>query len=201
MMSQRSKDNEITEVHKQIEVSIVSELALYKDEDGKPLPHMEVHVLRSICQFAALGLSPQRIANNVGIPTNRVRIILAAKSAQVEIKKLSEQVWEFDKKKAFERMAPEAADKVLKLMRSDTVKDTVQLEACKVILDRAYGKPIQQIEQTTTLIKDVLIKLQEKNREEVEEAKIVPEDKESLPSNSVSKENEDKDPLEDILMK
>lgn len=177
------------------------ELAAMKDNEGKAIPSMHKHVLRAICQMAAFNLSPQRIANNCGIPTQRVKKVLQSISVQREIARLQTELYSVDTAKMFKRMVPEAANTVFGLM-SHGDKDSTRVEAAKVILDRALGKPTQTIEQTTTLIKDVLTRLNGVTpHNDVEDAEIVPTPKpvDAIEDASLVDPGAFKDDLEDLL--
>ena len=172
------------------------ELSAILDDTGKPLPKTEKHVLRAICQMAAFSLSNQRIANNIGLPRKRVDNILKSISVQREIQRLQTELYERDATKMFKRMLPHAANTIYGLIdKAD--KDSTRVEAAKVILDRALGKPTQTIEQTTTLISDVLKKLNTVPSEVVNDAFIIPELKK--PEVKAPDPAAVKDPLEDIL--
>lgn len=173
------------------------ELAEILDESGKPLPHQERHVLRAICQMAAFSMAPQKMANNIGLPTHRIKNILKSVSVQREISRLQTELYERDAVKMFKRMLPHAANTIYGLI-DNADKDSTRVEAAKVILDRALGKPTQTIEQTTTLIKDVLTRLNNTASTTIEDAQIVPDaapDKEQKPMPA----SEHSDPLEEIL--
>lgn len=152
-----------------------AEIAAFKDKDGKAVPGEYAHVLRAICQMSAFNLSPQRIANNCGMPTERVKRVLMAPSVQREISRLQTELYSVDTAKMFKRMVPEAANTVFGLMGHGD-KDSVRVEAAKVILDRALGKPTQTIEQTTTLIKEVFSQLNglKSDKAQATDAEIVP---------------------------
>lgn len=176
------------------------ELAGILDDNGKPLPNTERHVLRAICVMASFSLSPQRIGNNVGLPSRRISNILKSVSVQREIARLQTELYERDATKLFKRMMPHAANTIFGLI-DNAEKDSVRLEAAKSILDRALGKPTQEITQTTTLISDVLKKLNDVKVDKIEDAVLIPDVKEeqrSALSQLVSKE-EASDPLEQIL--
>lgn len=173
------------------------ELAEILDDSGKPLPHQERHVLRAICQMAAFSMAPQKMANNIGLPTHRIKNILKSVSVQREISRLQTELYERDAVKMFKRMLPHAANTIYGLI-DNADKDSTRVEAAKVILDRALGKPTQTIEQTTTLIKDVLTRLNNTASTTIEDAQIVPDaapDKEQKPMPA----SEHSDPLEEIL--
>ena len=179
---------------------ILKELATLADESGKPIPPQERHILRAIAQLAAFNLSPQQIANNVGIPTARVKGILKSVSMQREIQRLQEELYGHDATKLFKRMVPKAANKIYELI-SDADKDSSKIEAAKVVLDRAFGKPMQEITQTTTLISQVLKKLNTLPISEIEDAQLVPAlSEEKTPKSADLSADVAMDPLEQILM-
>ena len=183
--------------------AIEKELKDIRGADGRILPGYQYHVLKMVCQLTAFGVSPQRIANNIGIPSRNVKLLMRSVSMQREVARLQTEIWK-DNKKAFNELLPEAINTTAKLMRSKTTKDSTRIEAAKVIMDRSLGKPTQYIEQSTSLIKEVLLKL---NKEDISDAQLVENDfdKELLENNekvqeAVRKADSEVDPLEEILM-
>jgi len=181
-----------TEHRKRRILEIEQDLKNYKNQDGSVLPEYNQAIIQMICQLAAFAVPPQKIANKIGIPGRNVKLILSAVSIKREVYRLQEDLFK-ESKQVFQQMLPDAVDITYKIMRSPKSKEASRIEAAKMIMDRALGKPVQHIEQSTTLLKDVLQQLNVRN-ETIEEASIVPE------ASSPEVKTEASDPLDEILL-
>lgn len=120
--------------------------------------------LRAVYHLAALGLSPLEIERQINIPTARIKRMLSGPTAKMEVARLQDALFMRDSKKVFMAMLPKATTTVFKLMKDKNEKGSTRLEAAKTLMDRALGKPLQQIEQTGNGIKELYEQLDDLNR-------------------------------------
>lgn len=59
-------------------------------------------------------------------------------------------------KEAFRAASPRAVEVLKSIMDNDDAKDSDRVRAAEVLLDRAYGKPVQQIDANVTENKPIL---------------------------------------------
>ncbi len=60
---------------------------------------------------------------------------------------------ELDLIQACRKKAPEALEKLLELMDSDN--DSIAIKACISILDRGYGRPREQADEVSTILRNL----------------------------------------------
>lgn len=134
---------------------------------------------KAMCHLAALGYNKSEIARNLGLNNSTVSVFLKATSVKKEIARIQTQFWSRDNKKLFQTMLPRAVTTVYNLMCSRKVKDQTRLDAAKTLLDRALGKPVQEIEHSGNLISQVLTELDKTQQateiksEVIEDAQII----------------------------
>lgn len=139
--------------------------------------------------MSALGLSRKQIATNLGISPERVSAICSSASGKAFISQIQKEMYFNDPQKMFLRMVPEAAKTVFKIMRDKEEKGSTRISAADVILDRALGKPKQEIQHEGSLIKELFSRLDQEKEQPVIEVKAEQVEEVIDPLDSWAKEN------------
>jgi predicted transcriptional regulator len=114
---------------------------------------------RAICHMAALGIKVNKIAQTMGINPSRVSTILNSPKGREMVQEIQTEFFTNDPAAVFRAMAPKAARVVYKIMNTVEEKGSTRLAAASTILDRAYGKPQQEIKHEGSLVKDLFAQL------------------------------------------
>jgi hypothetical protein len=164
-----------------------------KKSDDRNLPYASDHVLRGVIHLAALSIPEPMISRSLMIPLGRVKSMLASISVKQEVERIQVEHYQRDAQKMFGRLVPAAVNNIFDLMANLSHKESTRLDAAKYIVDRALGKPKEQMEVKTDLLADVFSQLHKKNQEapKAMEAEFT----------SVDDALEAKDPLEKLLGK
>lgn len=113
----------------------------------------------AICHLAALGHKAKFIASSLDMNPSSVSSILNTPEAKEMVKGLQTKMYMTDPTAMFRAMAPRAARTVDRIMRDTSVKPNTRLAAASEILDRAYGKPTQEVKHEGSLLKDLFQRL------------------------------------------
>lgn len=165
------------------------------DATERGLAFISDHVVRAVVHMAALGLADRVISKNLGIPMNRVKMILNSNSVKAEIERLQFDYFRKDAETMFKRLVPAAVQQIYKVMTKAATKDAQRLDASKYVVDRAFGKPKETIEQKTDILAQVYSAL---NNPEKFSSQSEPIDAE-FESVEENAEEQESDPLESIL--
>lgn len=136
-----------------------------------PKEHNHVHNL--IVQLAAVGTSNNNIAEAVGLTPSRISIILSQPEMKSKIAKVQEQYWGSNADKRFKHLLPKAID-VAERVLNESSDDKLQVDVAFRLMDRALGKPKQEVAVTGNLLSELMSRLdnQEQMREVIELNKL-----------------------------
>lgn len=133
------------------------------------IPHLEWDAVRNdlkpiqgvICHLAALAMSEDDIAQITGTSPEFVKSSTKTLVGKAEIQRIQDQVWGDDFKKIIKAIIPMAIQTAFQAMVDPKTKTQTKVDAAFKFMDRAMGKPTQQIEINDNLIRSVFEKLDE----------------------------------------
>lgn len=114
-----------------------------------------------ILYLAAMGHNASRIADEMGMSLQSVSKILQSDRGQFRIAELQHHLYGKSIKKRFQSLASKAADVVENVLDDQNAKANIRLKAADMILDRAFGKPKQTIDQNVTNNQSIFEKIDE----------------------------------------
>lgn len=134
---------------------------------------------RAICHMAALGIKTNKIAQTMALSAPRVSAILNSPEARELVKEIQAEFFTAEPQAVFRSMAPKAARVIYRIMGNSEEKGSTRLAAASAILDRAYGKPQQEIKHEGSLVKELFAQLDHERKtintvsREVTDAEVV----------------------------
>lgn len=175
----------------------------YDGKVTKPLPsgdlqvdskNMHEYQLKVVMYLAALGVPLSTINRKTGIAKSSIHALLKNPKMQVEIEKIQRDLFLKDPQKWFDYILKDAIEVSYRMMKSKKVKDSVKADIAFKFMDRALGKPKQEIETTNNIMKSVIVELDNRKRKTVENDEIVvnTEGKEIQVTSSSQEEKKDK---------
>ena len=117
------------------------------------------HTHDLICHMAAQGATAREICENLGYTDARMSIILNSPKVKARIKELQDQFWGGNAEKKFKNLLGDAITTIEEVMTNVQEKGATRIAAAGMILDRAIGKPLQQVEVRGSLLAEVMGKL------------------------------------------
>ena len=138
-----------------------SEIVAYKGTPGTPTDFKarDKHRAKLICYLKAIGFKNKDIAASIGGSISEVLRVLKSKSAQQEIDRIQQEIFVTEPAKMFESILPQAVRIAVNAMMSRKTKTSVRVDAAFKFMDRALGKPNQQVEVSHNLLKDLIQKM------------------------------------------
>lgn len=115
----------------------------------------------AIANMIALGMSQSKTAEKLGISPSRISILLTDPEVKALIKKRQNELYATDPTVLFKQMAPAAAKTLRRIAMSSAEKGSARVSAATAILDRAYGKPKQEVSHDAGNIMDLFRALDE----------------------------------------
>lgn len=119
----------------------------------------------AMIRMAAIGYTKKQIAKDLNLSETRVYHILSSSGAKREIERIQNEFFFNEPQKAFKARLPKAFKAIDRLL-SPKAKESSQLLASKEVFDRAMGKSVQPVEHTGSAIKELLMAMDKKNRQE-----------------------------------
>lgn len=166
---------------------------------------------QAIAYMLATGLSNAEIARQLGMSSNRIHQIARTRRMAHEVKAIQWKMYGETPAKRFNAILPKAIEVAEALMHDDMVKPQTRADVAFKFMDRALGKPKQEVELSGSLIRNLLEELDGKTIEipksEIEEAivnQIENPNEELSPQQEEALENSikaDDSTLEDIFKK
>lgn len=114
---------------------------------------------KAILHLAAVAATPKEISEHLGIPRSTVTQILNAVSAKEEIERIQAEIFGFDQAKVFKSILPKAVNVALGIMMDENAKEAIKADVAFKFMDRALGKPVQEIKQETAGLREIFEKL------------------------------------------
>jgi len=124
----------------------------HTEEALKPLEGIIVHL-------GAMAMEPVHIAATVGKSTVYVNQVLNSRVGQFEIRRIQDEIWGMDFKKLIHKLVPLAIQTAVQAMLDPKTKASTRVEAAFKFMDRAMGKPIQQVQLENNLLRSMYEKL------------------------------------------
>lgn len=156
--------------HKEVQDSKI--ISAFKGEPRSPVgtPSKEKYRRKVICYLKAIGFRNKDIKNTLNCSLAEVYKTLKSESAQEEIERIQREIFVTEPAKMFEAILPEAVKVAVSAMMSKKVNTSIRVDAAFKFMDRALGKPSQQVEVSHNLIKDLIQKMDQTGPEPAIEA-------------------------------
>lgn len=137
------------------------EISAYKGTPGLPTEFKarDKHRAKLICYLKAIGFKNKDIAASIAGTSDEVYRVLKSQSAQQEIDRIQQEIFVAQPAKMFESILPQAVRIAVNAMMSRKTKTSVRVDAAFKFMDRALGKPSQQVEVSHNLLKDLIQKM------------------------------------------
>jgi len=173
---------------------------LEQDEEEKEINPLHLKKLSDKHKFIAIliaqGYSQRSIAREMNYTESRISLIVNSPIFQEEVQKHRELMFdELTLDSNFKRIAPVAARVAEDIMLDGGARQSLKADIAFKFLDRALGKPKQQIEHTGSVLREMLEILQkEENKKTID---VTPEEKDMVeaelvsPSTASTKEEKD----------
>jgi hypothetical protein len=139
----------------------------------KKLSHR--HML--IAQFLAAGWRQKDICEKMQITQSRLSMIANSELMKQEVKRVREvQFHASGLQQTLDTLAPAAVQVLGDLVTDPKARGAHKLKAAQEILDRTKGKPLQQVEHSGSLVKDMFqyITMQDQKEKEIQQPKPLP---------------------------
>lgn len=120
---------------------------------------------RLIIYFKALGLKNKDIATQLGVSAETVGRTLRSPVAQEELARVQQEIIFKQPIEMFRTLLPAAVKVVAEIMMSKRASSGTRLVAAEKIMDRALGKPTQEIKQEVSNIRDLIDALDRQERD------------------------------------
>lgn len=156
--------------HKEVQDSKI--ISAFKGEPRSPVgtPSKEKYRRKVICYLKAIGFKNKDIKTTLNCSLAEVYKTLKSESAQEEIERIQREIFVTEPAKMFEAILPEAVKVAVNAMMSKKVNTSIRVDAAFKFMDRALGKPSQQVEVSHNLIKDLIQKMDQTGPEPAIEA-------------------------------
>lgn len=120
--------------------------------------------VQAIVHLAALGLTPKQISEQLNCSQQWIKNVMKSDSFQKEVDRVSYQLFIKEPQKMFQSIVPKAVNIAYKEMTSKKTSSKVKVDAAFKFIERAYGKPKQEVEHTGTTLKDIYLALDSKKK-------------------------------------
>jgi hypothetical protein len=120
--------------------------------------------VQAIIHLCALGLTPKQISEQLNCSQQWVKNVMKSESFQREVDRVSYQLYIKEPQKMFQSIVPKAVSVAYKEMTSKKTSSKVKVDAAFRFIERAYGKPKQEIEHVGTTLKDIYLALDSKKK-------------------------------------
>lgn len=156
--------------HKEVEDSKI--ITAFKGEPRSPVgtPSKEKYRRKVICYLKAIGFKNKDIKQTLNCSFFEINKVLKSESAQEEIERIQREIFVSEPAKMFEAILPEAVKVAVNAMMSKKVNTSIRVDAAFKFMDRALGKPSQQVEVSHNLLKDLIQKMDKDGNESAIEA-------------------------------
>lgn len=123
------------------------------------------HRHKLICYMASLGFDYRHIANQVGVSETTVSHTCNSQAGRLEIERLQGQIFGEDPQRRFKKLLNDAISTTEEIMSDPSEKGSVRLAAANTVMDRAMGKPKQEVEHKTSSIRALFERLDAMDRQ------------------------------------
>lgn len=124
---------------------------------------------RILCYMAASGATQKEIALATKFNISHVQGLMTRGVIKTEIRKIQDKIFSAQPKKKFAQAFPEAFDTARAIMKDTKVKPGVRAAQARDFMDRHAGKPLQRTENDTTIISELIVRLDESISRPVEQ--------------------------------
>lgn len=122
----------------------------------------------AIIKMAILGWSPKQISEYLGLTPQRVSTILNSKSGKDQVRIGQHEMFTKNPQQMFLDILPDAVNTAKRAMKDKKTTTSVRVDAAFKFMDRALGKPLQEIKHEGNAIRELFMALDRKNRGEDE---------------------------------
>lgn len=146
--------------------SVVEQALEGKRKGSDPVPAeftRNRHRLRAVIYLSAWGMDPTEISSKLGMDLKWVKNTLKSKSVQAEVHKVQDELFMKNPEKIFQKLLPKAIRTTHKILRSSLEKGSTRLAAANMIMDRALGKPTQEIKHEGSMIRSLIEQMDRMN--------------------------------------
>lgn len=122
---------------------------------------------QTICYMSACVLDANQIATMTGSSPKYISNVINSKAGKDEIRNIQEKLWGDKFTQIINKIVPLAVQTALTVMMDPKTKAQTKVDAAFRFMDRAMGKPVQQIDVKDNLIRSVYEKLDQQRAIEV----------------------------------
>lgn len=109
----------------------------------------------------ALGMKEKQVCEQLGMGGPTLRSLLKSENGKEELGRVYDRFVVEEAKKRIDEILPIAMDTAFRIMMNEDTKDNVRMEGAFRFMDRALGRPTQQIEMTHDLVRRIYQKMDE----------------------------------------
>ena len=117
------------------------------------------HVHEALIYMAASGATNKRIADDLGYTQSRISIILSKPEIKAKIKAVQQSLWGENADRRFSQLLPSAIDVAEEVLNNPNERSNLRVDVAFRLMDRALGKPKQEVTVEGNLIADLIHKL------------------------------------------
>lgn len=125
---------------------------------------------RAIAHLRAGGADAPQIAIMLGLGVDEVKMVLGMRRVKDQIFDIQKKASNRDFQNLFKDMMPDAIDTVRALMLNTGTKEGIRLSAAAQIFDRALGRPQQNVEVGSSMIRDLFQALDKHEQNRIDRA-------------------------------
>lgn len=151
---------------------------------------------KAALHLAAVGGTAKEISEALDIGVQTIRKLLSSESAKEEIHRIQFEIFQKDPQRIFRNILPKAVNTAYGIMLDEKAKEAIRVDAAFRFMDRALGKPVQEIKQETSGLKDVFDRL-----DALEKKKAAGEDISDAVIVAATPVEDSSDPLDDWMKK
>lgn len=118
----------------------------------------------SIAYMTVTGMKAGEIAKEVSMDPAYINQLMHSPPFQEFCQKIHWKIFGQDAQRRFKHILPKAIDTAENLMKDEMVKPSIRKDIAFGFMDRALGKPLQQVEVHTSSIKDLLLLMKERKK-------------------------------------
>lgn len=152
-----------------LEIKRPIDSAIENLELKSPFQEDPVHY-RAVAHLRAGGAEAIQISVMLGLPMDEVKTILGLRKIKDEVFAIQKKYANRDFQNLFKDMLPDAIDVVRSIMIDPAVNSGTRLSAANQVMDRALGRPQQNVEIQSSMIRDLFQALDKHEQNRVDRA-------------------------------
>lgn len=127
--------------------------------------------------LAASGMTAGQLAETLGFSKGRISVLLSKSEIKREIKAKQAELWGEDSQTRFKQILTKAIDITEEILTEPTTKDSLRADIAFRFMDRAIGKPKQEVVVEGNLLADFIHRLDQKETSIPQERAVDSEEK------------------------